>query len=221
MSPRLDPAAVPWVLPATLEGERVRLEPLSMAHLDGLAAVGLEPAIWRFMPIQPRSIADLQTWLETALRNAAAGLEVPFATIDRRTGRPIGSTRYMAIVPEHRRLEIGWTWLGREHQGTLANKEAKRLQLEHAFQTLGANRVELKTDADNARSRAALLSIGARFEGVARNHMLAPGRIRHSAWYSVTIEDWPEVDERLRLAIGDQRLPSSNASTSSPRGGAT
>jgi RimJ/RimL family protein N-acetyltransferase len=90
--------------------------------------------------------------------------------------------------------------------------------LRHAFETLGANRVELKTDADNARSRAALLAIGAAFEGVARNHMLVPGRIRHSAWYSVTIEDWPQVDARLRLAVRRRRLPSSASSASSREG---
>jgi RimJ/RimL family protein N-acetyltransferase len=219
MEPRLDPAPMPWVRPVTLEGELVRLEPLAPAHLEGLAEIGLDAAIWRYMPIRPTSIDDLRLWLEAALRNAAAGSEVPFATVDRETGRPIGSTRFMAIVPEHRRLEIGWTWLGSRFQGSGANKEAKRLMLEHAFETLGANRVELKTDADNERSRAALLGIGATFEGIARNHMVVPGRIRHSAWYSVTVEDWPEVNARLRLAIGGRRLPSS-ASSSTPRGGA-
>jgi len=203
---------VPWVRPVTLEGEVVRLEPLATGHLEGLAEVGLEPSIWRFMPVQPRSVDDLGAWLDAALRNAAAGLEVPFATIDRRTGRPIGSTRFMALVPQHRRLEIGWTWLGGRYQGSGANREAKWLQLAHAFEVLGANRVELKTDADNSRSRAALLGIGASFEGIARDHMIVPGRIRHSAWYSVTVDDWPSVDARLRLAIGGRRLPSSPAS---------
>ena len=219
MPPRLDPAPVPWVRPVTLEGDLVRLEPLAVAHLQGLADVGLDPAIWRYLPIRPTSIDDLRVWLEAGLRNAAGGSELPFATVDRETGAPIGSTRFMAIVPEHRRLEIGWTWLGNRFQGTGANTEAKRLMLEHAFETLGANRVELKTDADNGRSRAALLGIGAAFEGIARNHMIVPGRIRHSAWYSVTLEDWPAVNGRLRLAIAGRRLPSSNPS-STPRGGA-
>jgi RimJ/RimL family protein N-acetyltransferase len=218
MPPRLDAAPVPWVQPVTLEGELVRLEPLSLDHLEGLAAVGLDPATWRFMPIHPASIDDLRRWLEAAVRNQAAGLELPFATVDRRTGRPIGSTRFMAIGPEHRRLEIGWTWLTPRYQGSGANKDAKRVMLQHAFETLGANRVELKTDADNARSRAALLGIGATFEGIARNHMVVPGRIRHSAWYSVTIEDWPAVDVRLRLAVGGRRLPSSSPSTPAPGG---
>jgi RimJ/RimL family protein N-acetyltransferase len=171
--------------------------------------VGLQASIWRFMPIQPRTVEDLRRWLETALQNAAEGREVPFATVDRASGRPIGSTRFMAIAAEHRRLEIGWTWLGPDHQGTGANRDAKRLQLAHAFEVLGANRVELKTDADNARSRAALVAIGASFEGIARAHMILPGRIRHSAWYSVTVDDWPALDARLRLASGARRLPSS------------
>jgi RimJ/RimL family protein N-acetyltransferase len=160
MTPRLDPAPPGWAGAVTLEGELVRLEPLAPGHLGELAAVAFEPAIWRWMPIVPRTVDDLHTWLETALRTAAGGTEVPFATLDRRTGRVIGSTRYLAIVPEHRRLEIGWTWLGVEHQRTGANREAKRLLLAHAFETLGANRVEFKTDANNERSRAALLGIG-------------------------------------------------------------
>jgi RimJ/RimL family protein N-acetyltransferase len=142
-------------------------------------------------------VDDLRAWLETALRTATTGSEVPFATLDRRTGRVIGSTRYLAIVPEHRRLEIGWTWLGVEHQRTGANREAKRLLLAHAFETLGANRVEFKTDSGNDASRTALLGIGATFEGIFRNHMIVPGRLRHSAWYSVTAEDWPAVRTRL------------------------
>ena len=197
MSVRLDPAGAGWAGPVTLEGDLVRLEPLGPGHLDGLAEVALEPSIWRWMPVRPTTADDLEAWLASALRAAAGGAEVPFATVDRATGRPIGSTRYLAIVPEHRRLEIGWTWLGVHHQRTGANREAKRLLLAHAFETLGANRVEFKTDAHNERSRAALLGIGATFEGVFRNHMIVPGGLRHSAWYSVIEEDWPAVRARL------------------------
>lgn len=197
MTTRLDPALPGWVGPVTLEGDLVRLEPLAPGHLEGLAAVAFEPAIWRWTPVMPRTVDDLRAWLEAALGRAAAGTEVPFATLDRRTGRVIGSTRYLAITPEHRRLEIGWTWLGMEHQRTGANRDAKRLLLAHAFETLPANRVEFKTDASNERSRAALLGIGATFEGVFRNHMIVAGGLRHSAWYSVTVEDWPAVRARL------------------------
>ncbi|HSK52351.1 MAG TPA: GNAT family N-acetyltransferase [Clostridia bacterium] len=187
-----------WTQQVTLEGDLVRLEPLSLAHLDGLAEVAFDPALWRWTLARPIDRAALEAWLRTALDNAAAGSELPFATIDRASGRPIGSTRFLNIVPEHRRLEIGWTWVARDYQRTGANREAKRLQLEHAFETLGANRVEFKTDSLNERSRTALLGIGATFEGIFRNHMVMPeGRLRHSAYFSVIREEWPAVKARL------------------------
>ena len=191
-----------WGKPVVLEGAIVRLEPLRRDHLDGLAEVALDPAIWRWMPVRPRDRVDLESWLERALATAAGGAELPFATLDRRTGRPIGSTRYLAIVPEHHRLEIGWTWLAPAWQRTGANREAKLLQLTHAFDALHANRVEFKTDSRNEASRAALLGIGATFEGVFRNHMVLPGgEIRHSAWYSIVREEWPEVRARLEARL--------------------
>jgi len=201
------PASPPWVRPVVLTGRRVRLEPLAEDHLDDLAAVGLDPAIWTWTIARPTDGEGLGRWLETALGNAAAGTEVPFATIDLASGRAIGSTRFLSIVPEHRRLEIGWTWVGRSFQRTGANREAKLLQLTHAFEDLGANRVEFKTDSRNEPSRAALLGIGTTFEGIFRNHMVMPdGRLRHSAYYSVVAEDWPAVKARLeaRLARPDR-----------------
>ena len=202
MNPTLGPATAPWVRPVTLEGRRIRLEPLAAAHLDELAAVGLDPAIWTWTIARPADRAGLAAWLDGALANAAAGTEVPFATIDLASGRAIGSTRFLSIVPEHRRLEIGWTWVGRAFQRTGANREAKLLQLRHAFEELGANRVEFKTDSRNEASRAALLGIGATFEGVFRNHIVMPdGPLRHSAYYSVVVEDWPEVRQRLDAAL--------------------
>ena len=127
-----------------------------------------------------------------------AGIEVPFATVERASGRAIGSTRFLSIVAEHRRFEIGWTWIAASAQRSGANREAKLLQLEHGFERLGANRIEFKTDSLNEKSRTALLGIGATFEGIFRNHMVMPdGRLRHSAYYSVTREDWPEVKARL------------------------
>jgi RimJ/RimL family protein N-acetyltransferase len=146
----------------------------------------------------PQDEAGLRRWFETALANAEAGAELPFATIDRASGRAIGSSRYLSIAPEHRRLEIGWTWVGTAFQRTGANREAKLLQLTHAFETLGANRVEFKTHARNERSRIALAGIGATFEGVFRNHMIMPdGSIRHSAYFSVTADEWPDVKAGL------------------------
>jgi N-acetyltransferase len=196
---RFDPAPPEWVQPVTLEGSIVRLEPLSERHLDGLAEVAFEGDLWRWTMMDPRNRDDLRVWLDAALANAAKGSERPFATVDQATGRAIGSTRFMSIVPEHRRLEIGWTWVGLDWQRRGANQEAKLLQLSHAFETLGANRVEFKTDSNNARANPALLSIGATFEGTFRNHMILPGdRIRHSNYYAIAVEDWPATKERLR-----------------------
>jgi RimJ/RimL family protein N-acetyltransferase len=151
----------------------------------------------------PQDEAGLQRWVEAALANQEAGTERPFATIDRATGHAIGSSRYMTIVPEHRRLEIGWTWVGTAFQRTGANREAKLLQLTHAFETLGANRVEFKTHHRNERSRMALARMGATFEGVFRNHMIMPdGSIRHSAFFSVIADDWPAVKAALIAGLG-------------------
>jgi RimJ/RimL family protein N-acetyltransferase len=187
-----------WIQPIVLEGQFVRLEPLRLDHLDGLAEVAFDPALWEFTLARPVDRAGLEAWLQTALDNAAAGTEMPFATVDRASGRPIGSTRYLNIVPEHRRFEIGWTWLATTAQRTGANREAKLLQLTHGFEGLAANRIEFKTDSLNERSRTALLGIGAQFEGIFRNHMVMPdGRLRHSAYYSVIREDWPTVKARL------------------------
>ena len=187
-----------WIQPIVLDGRMVRLEPLRRQHLEGLAEVAFDPALWRFTLARPVDRAGLEAWLQTALDNADAGTEVPFATVDLASGRPIGSTRYLNIVPEHRRFEIGWTWLATTAQRTGANREAKLLQFTHGFEGLGANRIEFKTDSLNEKSRAALLGIGAQFEGIFRNHMVMPdGRLRHSAYYSVTREDWPDVKARL------------------------
>ena len=192
-----------WTRGPVLEGERVRLEPLDERHVPGLLAAATDPATWRWLFERLDDEAVLRAWLADALRARDAGTELPFATLDARTGRVVGSTRYMAIAPAHRRLEIGWTWLAPSAWGTGINVEAKLLLLTRAFETLGAMRVELKTDARNERSRTAILALGAQFEGVFRKHMrMADGRIRDSAWYAITDDDWPVVRARLvaRLA---------------------
>ncbi|MEA2611791.1 MAG: N-acetyltransferase [Chloroflexota bacterium] len=187
-----------WVEPVVLEGSRVRLEPLRADHLPDLELVAFDLATWRWTIMGPQDPAGLRRWLETALTNQEAGSERPFATIDRASGRAIGSSRFMSIVPEHRRLEIGWTWVGAAFQRTGANREAKLLQLTHAFETLGANRVEFKTHHRNERSRNALVGIGATFEGVFRSHSIMPdGSIRDSAYFSIIAEEWPAVKGAL------------------------
>jgi N-acetyltransferase len=192
----------PWVAPITLEGSIVRLEPLSLDHLGGLAEVAFDPSIWQWTLARPTDVAGLRTWIEAALAHRADGSEMPFATVDVATGRPIGSTRFMSIVPEHRRLEIGWTWVAPAWQRKGANQEAKYLQLRHAFEDLGANRVEFKTDSRNERSRRALEALPARFEGISRKHMLVQGgQLRDSAWYSITDDEWPAVRANLERRL--------------------
>jgi RimJ/RimL family protein N-acetyltransferase len=140
--------------------------------------------------------------MSTAMANRDTGVELPFVTIDRATGEPIGSSRYLNIVPEHLRLEIGWTWVATAWQRSGANREAKLLMIEHAIERLGCHRVEFKTDSRNEKSRAALLGIGATFEGIFRNHMVMPdGPLRHSAYYSVIDDEWPEVKASLRASL--------------------
>ena len=198
-----------WVEPVTLEGSIVRLEPLSEDHLEGLAEVAFDESVWRWTTARPTDVAGLRAWLDTALAHLDDGSELPFATIDRATDRPIGSSRFMSIVPEHRRLEIGWTWVAPAWQRQGANQEAKYLQLRHAFEDLGANRVEFKTDSLNERANPALLAIGATFEGTFRNHMVMPGgRLRHSNYYSVTVEEWPDRKRRLEERIAAIRAAS-------------
>jgi RimJ/RimL family protein N-acetyltransferase len=191
-----------WVEPVVLEGARVRLEPLRPDHFADLAAVAFDPPLWRWTIMGPQDEVGLRRWFDAALANAETGSELPFATIDRATARAIGSSRFLSIVPEHRRLEIGWTWVATGFQRTGANREAKLLQLTHAFETLGANRVEFKTHSRNGQSRTALAGIGATFEGVFRNHMIMPdGSIRHSAYFSVIADEWPDVKARLEASL--------------------
>jgi RimJ/RimL family protein N-acetyltransferase len=186
-----------------LEGSLVVLEPLEASHEQGLFEVAQDPRIWRYIPFDAGETKEaFHSWMEAALAASEAGKEVPFATLDVRTGEPIGSTRYLALRPEHRGLEIGWTWLAPSHWRTGANVEAKLLMLEHAFERLGCLRVEFKTDARNEISRAALAALPARFEGIFRRHMIVRGyQYRDSAYYSIIEDEWPEVKENLRRRL--------------------
>jgi len=195
-----------WVQPVVLEGSLVRMEPLRADHLEDLRAVAFDEPVWRWTIMGAQTEEGLKRWVETALANAAAGTELPFATIDLETGRAIGSSRYMSIVPEHLRLEIGWTWLGMAYQRSGRNREAKLLQLTHAFEVLGANRVEFKTHSRNERSRTAILGIGATYEGTFRHHSVMPdGSIRDSAYFSIIKPDWPDVKARLVASLDGAR----------------
>ncbi|OZC01722.1 GNAT family N-acetyltransferase [Rubricoccus marinus] len=184
--------------PVTLTGAHVRLEPLAMSHLDALAAVGLDPDLWRLTPSPVRTREDMAAYIQAALDGHARGEMLPFATVDRASGGVVGSTRFGNIVPQHKRVEIGWTWIGKRWQRTAVNTEAKLLMLRHAFGPLACNRVELKTDARNVRSQEAMRRIGATEEGTLRHHMVtASGHLRDSVYFSILLEEWPRVEAGL------------------------
>ncbi len=185
-----------WEAPV-LEGRSVRLEPLERRHADGLWEASRDARTWAWLSIaQPATREELDAFIDAALAASDAGTEIPLVTM-RGTGI-VGSTRFLALRPEHRSVEIGWTWLHPSAWGSGVNVEAKLLMLRHAFETWGCRRVELKTDALNTRSRGAMEAMGATFEGVHRHHMLVRGgENRDSAWYSVTDDDWPGVRDGL------------------------
>jgi len=195
------------VSPVTLTGAHVQLEPLAKAHLAGLAEVGLDQELWRWIPTPVRTQEEMAAYIETALDEQARGMSLPFAIMEQATGRAIGSTRYGNIDRTHHRVEIGWTWLARESQRTAMNTEAKYLLLRHAFETLGCLRVELKTDSLNEKSRAAILRIGAQEEGVFRNHMItSTGRVRHTVYFSIIDSEWPTVKARLEAKLNSHHF---------------
>jgi N-acetyltransferase len=189
-------SASTWEAPV-LEGRNVRLEPLERRHEDGLWDASRDARTWAWLSIaQPATREELEAFLDAALAGAEARTEIPLVTISHK--RIVGSTRFLALRPEHCSVEIGWTWLHPSAWGTGVNVEAKLLMLRHAFERWGCRRVELKTDALNARSRGAMEAMGATFEGVHRHHMLVRGgENRDSAWYSVTDDDWPGVRDGL------------------------
>jgi len=189
-----------------LEGRLVVMEPLVEEHREPRGQAGQEPGVWRWMLGDGTRREVFDEWFDTALEDARAGNAAPFATLDRADSRPIGSTRYFSLRPEHRGLEIGHTWLASSHWSTGANIEAKLLMLEHAFERLGCMRVEFKTDSRNERSRAALAALPAQFEGIFRKHMLIQdGDVRHSAYYAIMDDEWPEVKANLERRLAARR----------------
>jgi N-acetyltransferase len=190
-----------------LDGRIVLLEPLELRHAAGLRRAASFAEIWRWAPID--ASANFDDWLAQAVAQQERGEEVPFATLRADTRDVVGSTRYLALRPEHRSIEIGATWLTPSAWRTGANVEAKLLQLTHAFEVLECVRVELKTDARNELSRRAMEAIPARFEGVHRRHRIERYGPRDTAWYSVIAEEWPEVKANLerRLARRVSSVP--------------
>lgn len=190
------------ITPVTLEGRYVRLEPLSIEHLDELCAAGLDEQIWRWSPEPVQDREGMLAYIVSALALQEECSALPFAIRELGSGLAIGSTRYGNIERAHRRVEIGWTWIGRNWQRTAVNTESKLLLLRHAFETLSCVRVEFKTDSLNERSRAALLRIGAKEEGTLRNHMItSTGRKRHSVYFSIIDSEWLDVKRELEARL--------------------
>lgn len=185
-----------WRIPVTLTGKFVRLEPMTEAHVPGLTAAGAgDASIWKHMLYGDiRTEADMLGWVRDILTRP----DLPFAVIHTKSGRVAGATRYLNIAPEHRGLEIGGTWYGLEFQRTAVNTECKYLLLQHAFETLGCIRVQFKTDLRNVRSQKAIERLGAKREGVLRNHMILPdGKYRDSVFYSILDVEWLDIKKRL------------------------
>ncbi|MBI1817245.1 MAG: GNAT family N-acetyltransferase [Deltaproteobacteria bacterium] len=190
------------ISPVTLNGRVVRLEPLTPAHGEAFATLGVEGDIFRYFPIALKTRDELLRYVEFSVGAQAAGLGVSWATVALASGDVIGGTSFLNIDPQNRRLEIGGTWIAPAWQGSACNAEAKYLQLRHAFEELGCIRVEFKTDSRNERSRAALRRIGATEEGTLRNHMIMPdGHLRHSVYFSIIDSEWPQVKANLETRI--------------------
>lgn len=191
------------VTPVCLQGTHVRLEPLSRTHLQPLMEIGLDAELWRWTVAQISSAEDMRSYVEAALEEQQQGRSLPFATIERASERVVGCTRFGNIDRANQRVEIGWTWVARPWQRTPINSEAKYLMLRHASEDLGCIRVELKTDALNDRSRAAIRRLGAMEEGILRRHMVtATGRVRDTVYYSILDSEWPQVRADLEAKLG-------------------
>ncbi|MGH2908223.1 MAG: GNAT family N-acetyltransferase [Solirubrobacteraceae bacterium] len=197
------PHPVPGDLSVRLTGTRVTVEPLGAGDLDGLGAIATDADMFRWMMgLDLSEPATLERWLADSLQSAADGVEVPFVVRSAASGDALGSTRFLSLQLDQLVAEIGWTWYARAAWGTGVNVECKLLLLGHAFETVGLRRVEFKTDSRNARSRGALVALGAKYEGTFRKHRVLPdGGVRHSAYYSVIDDEWPAVRAALKQRL--------------------
>ncbi len=193
-----------WIKRVTLQGRHVRLEPLGEKHIPGLAEIGKGQDFWKYMLYgEMKAETDFRRFVTDLLAREEKGTDLPFAVIDLASGRIAGSTRYLNIDSPNRGLEVGGTWYGLDFQRTAVNTECKFLLLTHAFETLKAIRVQIKTDSLNVRSQQAIERIGAVKEGVLRKHMILPdGRIRDSVFYSILDNEWAGVKKRLVAMLG-------------------
>jgi len=206
------------VEPVTLEGRHVRLEPMRPEHAADLAAACADQAMWTYMPLDGSTLAGMAAIVKAAVEASERGTELPFTTFERATGRVVGGSRYLNIDRLNHRLEIGYSFVAPPWQRSAVNSEAKLLMLGHAFDHLRANRVELKTDALNVQSRTAILAVGATFEGIFRNHMITRhGRLRDSAYYSITVQEWPAVRAGLEARLARHAARAAEASAPDQR----
>jgi RimJ/RimL family protein N-acetyltransferase len=177
-----------------LENDRVSITPLMEADFDTLQTIAFHPRIWKVGMSNLTAPGHLKAYIETAVTEKTRRLSYPFLIFDKQQGRVAGSTRFGNISFEHKRLEIGWTWLHPDFQGTGLNKACKFLLLQFAFEKMMFHRVEIKTDAINHQSRKAILKIGAKEEGIFRKHQItSEGRTRDTAYYSIIDEEWPAI----------------------------
>jgi RimJ/RimL family protein N-acetyltransferase len=192
------------ISPVTLEGQHVRLEPLSLAHEAALIAAASDGELWKStVTIVPSSPATMIDYIQAALNGQAQGRELPFVIVRKSANEVVGTTRFYDIKPSDRAIAIGYTWLSKSSQRTAINTESKLLMLAHAFENWRCNRVELITDVLNQQSRAAIMRLGAKEEGVLRKHLILPsGRIRDSVIFSIIADEWPDVKARLREKLG-------------------
>lgn len=190
------------ISPVILEGQYVRLEPLSAAHAKSLIAAAGDGELWNSTVTIVPSDATISAYISSTLKAQADGRELPFVIIRKPEGQVVGSTRFFHIERDHRRVEIGYTWLAASAQRTAVNTEAKLVLLTHAFEHWGCIRVEFLTDILNHQSRTAILRLGAKQEGVLRNHMIMPsGRYRDSVCFSIIETEWPDVKAGLEAKI--------------------
>lgn len=194
------------ILPVTLEGQHTRLEPLTLAHQEALIAAAKDGELWNSIVTIVPTRDTVAEYVEAALSAQAQGSELPFAIIQKATGRVVGTTRFYFIQPHQRNAAIGYTWVSASAQRTAVNTEAKLLLLKHAFENWGCVRIEFITDVLNEQSRAAILRLGAKQEGILRNHLIMPnGRVRDSVCFSIIAEEWPEVKAGLITRLASHR----------------
>ncbi|MEK6398072.1 MAG: GNAT family protein [Terriglobus sp.] len=188
-----------------LEGYGVRLEPLTARHTEALCGVAFDPSLWRYMTLRIETPADVTAMVESSIHKGELGLVMPWVTCV--GDEVVGATSFLDIQPTHRAAEIGFTWLAKPWRGSGVNPRVKLLQLSYGFEQLGLRRVALKTHHDNVHSQNAMLKLGAQYEGTFRNHMIMPdGSTRHTKWYSITAEDWPDVKASLLERIANEPI---------------